>query len=193
MCQDNLTLLQMYEITVLKVMMKELWSELWNPVESIGKSKAYKGLYFSWFSTSIQFSSVAQSCQTLCDPMGCSTPGFPALELAQTHVHWVSDASQLSHPLLSPSPPAFNLSHHQGRFKWVSSSHQVAKVLELQHQSFQWIFMTDFLQDWLVDLLPAWGTLKNLLQHHSSKASILWYSAFFIVQLSYPYMTTGKP
>ena len=97
-----------------------------------------------------QLSSVAQSCLTLCNPMDCSTPGFPVLhqppELA-THVHWVGDAIQPSHPLSSPSPPAFNLSQHQGLFKWVSSSHQVAKVLEfqLQHQSFQWIFRTDFL------------------------------------------------
>ena len=90
-----------------------------------------------------QFSSVAQLCPTLCDPMDCSMPGFPVnhqlLELTQTHVHWVSDAIQLSHPLLCPSP-AFSLSQHQGLFQQVSSSHQVAKVLEfqLQHQSFQW-------------------------------------------------------
>ena len=88
--------------------------------------------------------------------MECSTPGHPVhhqlLEFTQTHVHWVGDAIQPSHPLSSPYPPAFNLSHHQGLFKWVSSSHQVAKVLEfqLQHQSFQWIFRTDFLEDWLV-------------------------------------------
>ena len=71
----------------------------------------------------------------------------PTPEFIQTHVHWVGDAIQPSHPLLSPSPPTFNLSQHQGLFKWVSSSHQVAKVLELQlqHQSFQWIFRTDFL------------------------------------------------
>ena len=107
----------------------------------------------------VQFSSVTQSCQTLCDPMDCSTPGFPVhhqlLEPTQTHVHRVSDAIQPSHPLLSPSPPAFNLSHHQGLFKWVSSSHQMAKVLEfqLQHQSFQWMFKSDFLYDWLVGSL----------------------------------------
>ena len=90
--------------------------------------------------------------------------------------------------LSSPSPPAFNLSQHQGLFQWVSSSHQVAKVLEfqLQHQSFQWIFRTDFFRmDWL-DLLAVQGTLKSLLQHHSSKASILQRSAFFTVQLSHP-------
>ena len=98
-----------------------------------------------------QFSSVTQSCPTLCDPMDCSTPGLPVhhqlLEFTQTHVHWVSDAIQPSHPLLSPFPPALNVSQHQSLFKWVSSSQQVAKVLEfqLQHQSFQWIFRTDFL------------------------------------------------
>ena len=146
-----------------------------------------------------QFSSVTQSCPTLCSPMNHSTPGLPVHhqlpEFTQTHVHLVSDAIQPSHPLPSPSPPALNLSQHQGLFQWVSSSHQVAKVLEfqLQHQSFQWIFRTEysFRMDWL-DLLAVQGTLKSLLQHHNSKASILQCSAFFIVQLSHPYMTTGK-
>ena len=116
------------------------------------------------------------------------------LELAQTHVHWVSDAIQPSHPLSSPFPPAFNLSHHQGLFQWVGSSHQVAKVLEfqLQHQSFQWIFRTDLVEGWLVWSPCIRGTHNSLLQHHSSKASILQRSAFFRVQLSHPYMTTGK-
>ena len=97
-----------------------------------------------------QFSSDAQSCLTLCNPTDCSTPGLPVHhqlpELTQTYVHWVSDAIQPSHPLSSPSPPTLNLSQHQVG-KWVSSSHQVAKVLEfqLQPQSFQWIFRTDFL------------------------------------------------
>ena len=105
---------------------------------------------------SVRFSSVAQSCPTLCDPMDCSTPGLPVHhqlpELAQTHVHQVNDAIEPSHPLSSPSPPTFNLFQHEGLFQWVSSSHQVAKVLEfqLQHHSFQWIFMTDFLSDWLI-------------------------------------------
>ena len=98
--------------------------------------------------------SVAKLCPTLCDPMNCSMPGFPDLyylpEFAQTHVHWVGDAIQPSHPLPSPSPPTFNLSQHQGLLHWVSCSHQVATVLELQLQSFQWIFRVDFLQDWLV-------------------------------------------
>ena len=87
------------------------------------------------------FSSVAQSCPTLCDPVDYSVPGFPVhhqlLEFTQTHVYRVRDAIQPSHPLLSPSPPALNLSQHQGLFKRVTSSHQVAKVLEFQHQSFQ--------------------------------------------------------
>ena len=107
---------------------------------------------FVWITTNMQsISSVAQSCPILWDPMDCSMPGFPVhhqlLELTQTHVHWVGDDIQPSHPLLSPFPPAFNLSQHQGLFKWVSSLHQVAKVLEfqLQHQSFQWMFRTDFL------------------------------------------------
>ena len=101
-------------------------------------------------------SSDTQSCPTLCDPINCSMPGFAVhhqlLELAQTHVHWAGDAIQPSHPLSSPSPPALNLFQHQGLFQWVSSSHQVAKVLEfqLQRQFFQWIFRTDFLSDWLV-------------------------------------------
>ena len=107
-----------------------------------------KTKYNKWLA---QFSSVAQSCPTLCDPMDCSMPGLPVHcqlpELAQTHVHQVGDAIQPSHPLSSPSLPAFNLPQHQGLFKWISSSNQVARVLEfqLQHQSFQWIFRTDFL------------------------------------------------
>ena len=108
-------------------------------------------LFFLEPDSSVQFSSVAQSCPTLCDPMNCSTPGRPVHhqlpEPTQTHVHWVSDAIQTSHPLLSPSSPALNLSQHQGLFKWVSSMHEVAKVLEfqLQHQSFQWTPRTDLL------------------------------------------------
>ena len=94
--------------------------------------------------------SVTQSCLNLCNPTDCSTPGTPVLhhllELAQIHVHWVmNDAIQPSHPLLLPSPSAFNLPQHQGLFQWVSSLHQVAKVFQIQHQSFQWIFRVDFL------------------------------------------------
>ena len=101
--------------------------------------------------SSVQFSSVTQSCPTLCNPMDCCTPGLPVhqqlLEFTQTHVHWVSDAIQPSHPLLPLSPPAFDLAQHQGLFQRVSCSHQVARVLkfQLEHQSFQWIFRTDFL------------------------------------------------
>ena len=100
---------------------------------------------------SVQFSSVAQSCPTLCDPMNRGTPGLPVhhqlLEPTRTHVYWLGDAIQPSYPLSSPSSPALNLSQHQGLFQWVSSSHQVAKVLEfqLQHQSFQWTSRTDLL------------------------------------------------
>ena len=143
-------------------------------------------------------SSVAQSCLNLCNPVDCSTPGFPVHhqlpELIQTHVHRVGDAIQPSYPLSSPSPPAFSFSQNQGLFHGVSSSHQVAKVLEfqLQHQSFsEYSGLFSFRMDWL-DLLAVQGTLKSLLQHHSSKASILQCSAFFIVQLSHPYVTTGK-
>ena len=100
----------------------------------------------------LQFSSVAQSYLTLCDPKDCSMPGFPVhhqlLEPTQTCVHWVSDAIQPSHSLSSPSPPAFNLCLHQDLFKWVSSSQQMEE-LEFQNQSFQWIFRTDCLQNGL--------------------------------------------
>ena len=105
---------------------------------------------------SFQFSSVAQLCPTICDPMNRSTPGLPVYhqlpEFTQTHVHRVGDAIQPSHPLSSPSPPAPNRSQHQGLFQWINSSHQVAKVLEfhLQHQSSQWTPRTDLLQDGLV-------------------------------------------
>ena len=89
-----------------------------------------------------------------------------SLSITQAHVYWVGDAIQPSHPQSSPSPPAFNLSQCQGLFQWVSSPHQVVKVLEFQHQSFQWIFRTDFLY-WFV-LFAVQGTLKSLLQHNSS-------------------------
>ena len=130
--------------------------------------------------------------------MNHSMPGLPVHhklpEFTQTYAHWVGDAIQPSHPLSSPSPPAHNPSQHQGLFQWVNSLHEVAKLLEfqLQHQSFQWTSRTYLLQmDWL-DLLAVQGTLKSILQHHSSKASIFQRSHFFIVQLSPPYMTTGK-
>ena len=145
---------------------------------------------------SVQFSSVAQSSPTLCDPMDCSTPGLPIHhqfpEFTQTHVHWVGNAIQPSHPLSSPSP-ALNLSQHRGLFKWVSSLHQMAKYWSFSFSpSSEYSGLTSFRIDWL-DLLAVQGTLKSLLQHHSLKASVLQCSAFFMVQLSHPNMTTGKP
>ena len=137
-------------------------------------------------------------CPALCNPIDCRTPGFPVHhqppELTQTSVHWVGDAIQTSHPLPSPSPPAFSFSQHQGLFKWVSSFHQVAKVLEFQlHISpcNEYSGLISFRMDWF-NLLAVQGTLKSLLQHHCSKAPVLWGSAFFTVQLSHLYMTTGK-
>ena len=131
--------------------------------------------------------------------MDFSTPGFPIqhqlLKLAQTQVHWVGDTIQQSHPMSSHSPPAFNLSQHQSLFQWVSSLHQVAKVLEFQlleySPSCEYSGLISFRVGWM-DLLAVQGTFKSLLQHHSSKPSILQCSSFFIVQLSHPYMTTGK-
>ena len=111
-----------------------------------------KYLYSSELDATVQFSSVQFNDSVVSDsvtPMDCYTPGFPVHhplpELAQAHIHQVSDAIQPSHPLSSPTLPAFNLAQHQGLFQWLSSSHQVAKVLELQYRSFQWIFRVDFL------------------------------------------------
>ena len=130
--------------------------------------------------------------------MDCSTLGFPVLhclpEFAQIHVHWVGDATRPSHSLPPSSPPTFSLSQYQGLLQWVGSSHQVAKVLELQlhHQSFQLIsVLISFRVGWL-DLLAVQGTLKSLLQHQIGKYQFFWHLAFFMVQLSHPYMTTGK-
>ena len=147
---------------------------------------------------SVQFSSVTQSCPTLCDPMNCSTPGLPVHhqlpEFTQTHVHWVGDAIQPSHPLLSrlllPSIfPSIRVFSNESalRIRWpkywsfsfsISPSNEYSRLIS-------------FRMDWF-DLLAVQGTLKSLLQNHSSKASFLWLSAFFIVKLSHPYMTTGK-
>ena len=120
--------------------------------------------------------------------MDCIAPVFPVPhqfpETTQTHVHWVSDVIQPSHPLSTPSPPTFKFSQHQGLFKWINSSHQVAKILEfqLQHQSFQWLVGSPYSPR---DSQKSSPTLQL-------KTSILQCSAFFIVQLSHPYMTTGK-
>ena len=131
-------------------------------------------------------------------PMDHSTPGSPVLhylpEFAQIRVHWVSDAIELSHPLPAPSPFNFNLSQHQALFQWVGSSYQVAKALEFHFSispSNEYSELISFKIDWF-HLLAVQGTLKSLLQHHNSKASVLQHSAFFMVQLSHLYMATGK-
>ena len=126
---------------------------------------------------SVQLSLVAQLCLTLGNPVDYSTPGLPVhhqlLEFTQTHVHWVGDAIQPSHPLSPPSPPTFNLSQHQGLFKWVSSSHQVAKVLgfQLQHQSFQWTPRTDLLWNGLVGSPCCPGTMC-IISHSAIKYAV---------------------
>ena len=133
--------------------------------------------------SSVQFSSVTQLCPTLCDPIDCSMPGFPVhyqLPELQTHVHLVGDAIQPAHPLLSPSSTTFNLSQHRGLFQEVSSSHQVAIYWSLNfsiNPSNEYSGLISFRMDWL-DLLAVQGTLKSLLQHHSSKHQ------FFGAQLS---------
>ena len=130
--------------------------------------------------------------------MGYSTSGLPVhhqfLEFAQTILYWVCDAIQPSHPLSSPSSPAFYLSHHQGPLKWVNPLYQWPKYWSYNFNislSNEHSRLISFRMDWL-DLLAVQRTIKSLLQHHSSKASILQHSAFFIVQLSHPYITTGK-
>ena len=147
--------------------------------------------------SSVQFSSVAQSCPTLCNPKNCSTPGLPVHhhlpEFTQTHVHRVCDAIQPSHPrssplLLSPIPPGIRVFSNEStlRMRWPKYwSFSFSIIPSKEHPG-----LISFRMDCL-DLLVVQGTLKSLLQHHSSKASILWRSAFFTVQLSHPYMTTG--
>ena len=145
-----------------------------------------------------QIRSVAQLCPTLCDPMNHSTPGLPVHhqlpEFTQTHVHRVSDAIQPSHPLsplllLPPIPPSIRVFSTESTLhirwpKYWSFSFSISPSKEIPG-------LISFRMDWL-DLLAVQGTLKSLVQHHSSKASILRHSAFFTVQLSHPYMTTGK-
>ena len=135
--------------------------------------------------------SVVKSCLTLCNPMDCSTPGFPVLhhllEFAQTHIHGVSDAIPPSHPLSPPSP--LNLSHHEGLSQWVGSSHQVVKVMAPGGTSASASVLPVNIQDWFPLGWTGWISLQSkglssLLQNHNSKASVLWRSAFLIVQLS---------
>ena len=141
--------------------------------------------------------SLTKSYPALCNPMGCSTPGFPVLhhlpEFALTHVHWVDDAIQPSHPLLPPSP-ALTLSQHQRLFQWFTVYIRWPKYWSFSFSispPSEYSGLISFRINWF-DLLVVQGTLKRLLQHHNSKASVLWCSAFFMVQLSHPYMTTGK-
>ena len=169
--------------------------KFWTPITELNTK------YHVWLMQmhySVQFSSVAQSCLTLCDPMNRSTPGLPVhhqlLEFTQTHVHRLSDAIQPSHPLSSPSSPAPN--PYQQLFS--NESTLCRRWPKYWNFSFSispsnvYLRLISFKTDWL-DLLVVQGTLKSLLQHHRSKASILRRSAFFTVQLSHPYMTTGKP
>ena len=148
--------------------------------------------------SSVQFSSVAQSSPTLCDPMNCSTSGLPVhhqlTEFTQTHVQRVGDTIQPSNSLSFPSPPGPNPSQHQGLLQWVNSSHHVVKVRSFSFSispSNEHPGLISFRMDWL-DILAVQGTLKSLLQHHSSEVSLFWHSAIFTVPLSHPYMTTGK-
>ena len=162
------------------------------------ETQTYKKYRLLYFKGSVQFSSVAQSCPTLCEPMDCSMPGLPVYhqlpELTQTHVHWVSDAIQpsilccslLLPPSIFPSIRVFS-NESALRIRWPknwSFSFNISPSNEYSGP-------ISFRMDWL-DLLAVQGTSMSLLQHHSSKASILQCSAFFIVQLSHSYMTTGK-
>ena len=163
-------------------MNREAWSAT---VHRVTKSRTW----LKWLSAVSQFG--RQLCLTLCNPTDCSTPApcpSPAPRACSNSCPLSCDAIQPSHLLSSPSPPAFILSQHQGLFQRVSPSHQVAKVLELQlqHQSCQWIFKTDFLKDF--DVLAIQGTLKSFLQHHSAKASILWHSALWSSSHIHPWL-----
>ena len=142
--------------------------------------------------------SVAQSYLTVWDPMDCSIPGFPVLhyllEFAQACVRWIDGAIQLSHPLLPPSLSVLNLSQPQHLFQWVGFLLRWPKYWSFSFSispSNEYSGLISFRIDWL-GLLAVQGTLKSLLPHHNSSVLILWHSAFFMVQLSHPYMTTWK-
>ena len=179
-------------------MMQETQSQCSVTARRDGFSMYAWGRFMFMYAGSVQFTSVAQLFPTLWDPMNRSMPVLPPYhqlpESTQTHVHWVSDAIQPSYPLSPPSPPALIFPSIRGfsnesalRIRWPkcwSFSFNISPSKE--HPG-----LISFRVDWL-DLLRVQGTLKGLLQHHSSKASILRHSAFFTVQLSHPYMTTGK-
>ena len=146
------------------------------------------------FNCTWNISSVQSLSPTLCDPMNRSMQCLPVQhqlpEFTQTHVHRVGDAVQPAHSLSSPFPPSIRVFSNEStlRMRWTrywSFSYSISPSKEIPG-------LISFRMDWL-DILAVQGTLKSLLQHHSSKASILWHSAFFTVQLSHPYMTTGKP
>ena len=164
----------------------------------ICSSKISDVIYLFMYHVCVLFSSATQSCPTLCNPMNCSMPDLPAhhqlLEFTQTHVHWVGDAIQPSHPLSSPLLPPSIFSSIR-----VFSNESVLLIRWPKYWSFSFSIspssehpgLISFRMDWL-DLLAVQGTLKSPLQHHCSKASIFQRSAFFTVQLSHPYMTIGK-
>ena len=151
-------------------------SEARNPDSLQGSLLNLKTLSSLGKTAFLHYCSITHLCLTLCDLMDWSSPGFSVLhclpELAQTHAHWAGDAIQPSHPLSSPSSPALNLSQHQGLFQWVGSLHQVAKVLEFQHQSFQWIFRVDFLWAWWV-----WSPCcpKDSQESLAPQVKIIWF------------------
>ena len=173
------------KLILCRLLVKSRWC--WHISKGYQSGKAENGSFFCC--------SVAKSCQTLWDPVNCGILGFPVihylLEFAQTHIHWVSDAIELVHPL-SPPSLAFDLWQHQCLFWCVDPSHQSPKYWSFSiSPSNEYSGLISFQIDWF-DLLAVQETLKSLLQHHSSKVSILWHSVFFMVQLSHLYMTTRK-
>ena len=163
-------------------------------LHGVSPSDRQEWCFLPLFNEIVQFSSVAESCSTLCNPMDCSTPGLPVRhqlpEFIQTHVHWVGDAIQPSHPLSSPSPPTFNLFQNQGLFKWVSSLHQAAKVLEfqLQHQFFQWIPRT-----WSPLGCTGWISWQSKGLSRVFSSTTVQKHQFFGSQLSYNLTLTSIP
>ena len=183
----------------MKTLVAQSCPTLWDPVDCSPPGSSVHGVLQARILEWVQFSSL----QSLSHVWLFVTPWTAARQASLSIANSQSLLKRMSiesvmpsnHLILSsPSPPALSLSQDQGLFKRISSSQQVDKVLEfqLQHQSFQWIFMVISFRMDRFDLLAVQGTLKSLLQHHGSKASILQCSVFFIVQLSHPYMTTGK-